>query len=56
MIAKCNYNRCENDATAKGFVITKHNKSTKLYACDVHKKANSFFVTEDLHNAATAEK
>ncbi|MCR6856713.1 hypothetical protein P5G86_31275 [Paenibacillus jamilae] len=45
---KCNYVGCKNDATTKGFVLSRDSQGRKhlptdVYACDKHKKSSSFF-------------
>lgn len=47
-VEKCHYVGCKNDATTKGFVLSRDSKGRKhlptdVYACDKHKKSSSFF-------------
>jgi hypothetical protein len=42
----CQYGKCQNEATTKGFVIAKEGGKdirVDVLACDKHRKVNSFF-------------
>lgn len=40
---KCNYKKCENEATTYGHVFTIDKKMELVHACDKHKKVAGFF-------------
>jgi hypothetical protein len=44
----CQYGECQKEASTKGIVLARNEEGGKdipveVYACDEHKKANSFF-------------
>ncbi|MGF9912808.1 hypothetical protein ABEX47_17275 [Paenibacillus ehimensis] len=45
-MAKCDYRKCEKEATVSGYVFARDGESlapVKVDACDTHKKKDGFF-------------
>lgn len=49
-LVKCQYGRCQEDATTKGFVFVLEegkNVPVDVVACDKHSEVNSFFKSSE---------
>jgi hypothetical protein len=45
-MAKCQYGRCQNEATSKGFILVREGDKDipiNVVACDKHKNKDGFF-------------